>query len=265
MIAKETLKKIAEVLKVDVSVFEEKLKSDKEETLEVPAIVTEDDKVAFGNNRFNEGKKAASEILVKDLKEQHKLEFEGKTVDKFLQAFSDKVIADAKIEPDKQVSALKAEKKALQDQISGLTTERDTLTKNHAEALFQVEKKAEAFSYIPDNTSIPKQDIIDLYFGRHRVAKEDGVPIIYKGSTKLVDNVLNPIPLKDSVLQFSEGYKKQAGMGGGDAGGGGGAVPKFKSASEAYKYLKDKGIEPLSNEGLKLLNDNKDSAYNPNS
>lgn len=265
MIAKETLKKIAEVLKVDVSDFEAKIKSDKEETLEVPAIVTEDDKVAFGNNRFNEGKKAASEILVKDLKESHKLEFDGKSIDKFLQAYSDKVIADAKIEPDKQVSALKTEKKALQDQIAGLTTEKENISRTFGEKLFQVEMRSEVLSHIPENTLIPKADIAELFMNRHRVTKEDNSVITYKGNEKLLDKVLNPIPVKDVVLQFAEPYLKKAGMGGGDNGGSGGAVPKFKTASEAYKYLKDKNIEPLSQEGLKLLNDNKDAGYNPNS
>lgn len=261
MFSADTIKKIGEVLRI--SDFEAKLKSDKEETLEVPVLFTEDEKKTFGENRFGDGKKAGSEILVKSLKEKHGLEVDGKSVDTLLSAYADKVIADAKIEPDKKVAQLMTEKKTLQDQVTSLSTEKENITKDFSNKLFQVEVRSEILSHIPENTLIPKSDIADLFLGRHRVTKEDNGVIIYKGSEKLMDKVLNPIPVKDAVLQFAEGYVKKAGMGGGDNGGGG-AVPKFKTASEAYQYMKDHKIEPMSNEGLKMLNDNKDAGFDPN-
>jgi len=113
MYTKETLKKIADVLKLDVSVFEANLKSDKEETLEVPVLFTEDDKNSYGTNRFNEGKKAATEIAVKDMKEKHGLDFAGKSLDAALEAFAEKKLADAKIVPDEKVKKLETENKTL--------------------------------------------------------------------------------------------------------------------------------------------------------
>jgi ribosomal protein L11 len=264
MISKETISKIAGVLKVDVSDFEAKLKSEKEETLEVPVLITEDEKKIFGDNRFNEGKKAASEILVKDLKVKHGLDFEGKSVDALLDHFAEKKIAEAKVAPDEQVKALKGEKKTLQDQIAALAGEKESIQKTYNDKLFQVEMKSQVLSSIPENTIIPREDLVDLFFNRHRVTKENDSTIIYKGDQKLQDNVLNPVPLKDAVKQFSESYIKKDGMGGGDGGGGGSAVPKFKTASQAYQYLKSKNIEPMSEEGLKLLNDNKEAGFDPN-
>ena len=76
MFSADTIKKIGEVL--HISDFDAKLKSEKEETLEVPVLITEDEKNTFGTNRFNEGKKAASEILVKDLKTKHGIESDSK-------------------------------------------------------------------------------------------------------------------------------------------------------------------------------------------
>jgi len=262
MFSAETIKKLGEVL--HISDFDAKLKSDKEETLEVPVLFTEDEKKTFGGNRFEEGKKAGSEILVKSLKEKHGLEVDGKSVDALLSAYAEKVITDAKIEPDKKVAALLTEKKTLQDQINSLSTEKETIAKDLNNKLFQVEIRSEVLSHIPDNTLIPKSDIADLFLNRHRVAKEDNSVITYKGTEKMQDSVLNPIPLKNVVMQFAEGYIKKSGMGGGDNGGGGGAVPKFKTASEAYKYLKDHNIEPMGQEGLKLLNENKDAGFDPN-
>ena len=256
MYTKETLKKIADVLKLDVSVFEANFKSDKEETLEVPTLFTEEDKNTFGTNRFNEGKRAATEILVKDLKVRHGLDFEGKSVDTMLEAFKEKSLADAKIEPDKQVSTLKNEKKALQDTVTALTNEKETLTKNFNDEIFHVGITNEVLKNIPKNTTIPAEDIVDLFMKRHRVVKEDNSVIVYKGTEKQQDKVLNPIPLKDVVAQFSETYINKNGMGGGDDKGSG-TPGKFPTASALMEYMKKNNIAPMSPEGLKLLNDNK--------
>ena len=256
MYPKETLKKIADVLKLDVSVFEANLKSDKEETLEVPTLFTEEDKNTFGTNRFNEGKRAATEILVKDLKVKHGLDFEGKSVDTMLEAFKEKSLADAKIEPDKQVSTLKNEKKALQDQVTSLTGEKEKLTKEYNDKLFHVETKNQILSFIPDNTIIPKEDLVELFMNRHRVTQEDNSVVVYKGDQILKDNVLNPIPLKNVVSQFSEGYIKKNGMGGGDDINGG-TKGNFKTMSAFMDHCKKNNIDPMGEKGQKLLIDNK--------
>lgn len=252
MFAKETLKKIADVLKLEVSDFEAKFKSDKEETLEVPVLYTEDDKNTFGTNRFNEGKKAATEIAVKDLKAKFNFDFEDKSMDTFLEKYSEKVIADAKITPDEQVKKLKDEKKQLQDQVGILKSENEKSTKDFNTRLFQVETQTEVFKHIPKNTIIPAEDIALLFMNSHRVAKEDNRVVIYKGDNVLKDNVLNPLPLKDVIASFSEPYINKNGMGGGDTGGGG-AATKYNTMSELYADLRKKGIEPLGPDGLKAV------------
>lgn len=266
MFSAETIKKLGEVL--HISDFDAKLKSDKEETLEVPVLITEDEKNTFGTNRFNEGKKAASEILVKDLKTKHGIESDSKSIDTFLEKYSEKVIADAKIKPDEQIEKYKKEADELRTKLQSAQSD----LADYESKLFDVQTTSEIRSFFPDKTadgkpiaySLPVNDLVDLFKLRHRVANEDGSTVVYKGTTRLNDKVLSPIPLKDVVASFAEGYILKGGMGGGDNGGGGGAAPKFKTASEAYKYLKDHSIEPLSNEGLKLLNENKDAGFDPN-
>ena len=270
MFSAETIKKIDEVL--HISDFDAKLKSDKEETLEVPVLITEDEKNTFGTNRFNEGKKAASEILVKDLKTKHGIESDSKSIDTFLEKYSEKVIADAKIKPDEQVEKYKKEAGELRTKLQAAEQEHTKTKSDYESKLFDVQTTSEIRSHFPDKTadgkpiaySLPVNDLVDLFKLRHRVANEDGSTVVYKGTTRLNDKVLSPIPLKDVVAQFAEGYVAKGGMGGGDNGGGGGAVPKFKTASEAYKYLKDHNIEPMGQEGLKMLNDNKDAGFDPN-
>lgn len=264
MLHADTIKALAGVLKLDVSKLEAAIKSDKEETLEVPVLFDEPSKEAFGKNRFEEGKKAASEILVKDLKVKHNLEFEGKSVDKLIEALSEKAITDAKIEPNEKVKKIEAEKKELQSKLALSIENEQKLSKEYNDKLFHVETKTSILSQIPDNTIIPKEDLVELFMNRHRVAKEDDRVIIYKGTEKLVDNVLNPIPLKSAVAQFAESYLKKDGMGGSDNGGGG-ATGKFKTMSQFIEHCKKNGIEPMSDEGSKLLNENKEATFDKNS
>ena len=262
MYTKETLKKIADVLKLDVSVFEANLKSEKEETLEVPALVTEEQKNEFGKNRFDEGKRAATEIAVKDIKEKHGLEFTGKSLDSALEAFAEKKLADAKVKPDDRIVKLEGEKKEIQEKLRIALEKEQSLSNEYSDKLFQVETMSQILSYIPNNTIIPREKIATLFKNERRVAKEDDRIIVYEGGKKLLDNVLNPIPLKDAVLQYSESYIDKSGMGGKDLGGG--AVPKFKTGRQHIEYCQKNGIEPMSEKGLKLLNENKEAGFDPN-
>jgi hypothetical protein len=256
MYTQETLKKIADVLKLDVSVFETNLKSDKEETLEVPTLFTEEEKNSFGTNRFNDGKKAASEILVKDLKVKHGLEFDGKSVDTLFEKFSEKVIGEANIKPDEKVKKLDTENKELKTKLQTALDETQRVIKDSASQLFHVKTTNEVLNHIPKNTTIPANDIAELFMNRHRVTSEDNGVVVYKGDQALKDSVLNPIPLKDVVAQFAEAYINKGGMGGGDVTGGG-TPGQFKTASELMNHMQKKGIDPMSPEGLKLYSENK--------
>jgi len=255
MLAQETLKKIAGVLGIEVSDLDAKLKSEKEETLDVPTLYTEDDKNTFGENRFKEGKKAATEIAVKDLKVKYGLEFEGKSLDSALEAYAAKAIADAKIAPDEKVKKLTEENGRLKGDLQKALDDATNIKGEFENKLFHVGIRSEVLTHIPDNTLIPKEDLLELFMTRHRVAREDNSVIVFKGDQAIKDKVQNPVPLKDVVSQFAEPYLKKGGMGGGDNGGGAGG--KFNTISEVYTDLKSKGIEPMSQEGLKAVADAK--------
>jgi len=259
----DSLKKIAEVLKLDVDKFIADFKSENEVALEVPALYTEEQNKLFGDNRFNEGKKAASEILVKDLKQKHGIEFDGKTVEGFLDKFSEKVIADAKIAPDEKNKKLLEDNKALQLKIQEAENKVQAKEKEFTERLFGIETKSQILSFIPEKTIIPRDDLAVLFMNSYRVAKEDDRVIVYKGSEAMKDNVLNPVPLKDVVSQFSEKYIDKNGMGGGDAGGGTGG--KFTKMSQYMDHCKNNNIDPMGAAGQDLLLKNKEANFDYNS
>lgn len=257
MLKDETLKKIAEVLGIDASDFTTKLKSDKEETLEVPVLFTEEDKNSFGENRFKEGKKAATEILVKDLKAKHSLEFDGKSIDTLLEKFSEKVITDAKIEPTELVKKHKKDADELRLKLQEAEREKQSLINEHSNKLFQNIIDNTIFTEIPDKLfTIPKKSISVLYKAEREFKKEDDGIILYKEGKKLVDKVLSPVSIKDDLAQFCEQYVKKAGMGGGDDVNSG-TDGKFTTMSALVEHCQKNGIELMSEKGQKLYLDNK--------
>jgi hypothetical protein len=253
----ETIKKLAEVLKLDVSDFTTKLKSDKEETLEVPTLFTEDDKNVFGTNRFNEGKRAMSEITAKDLKTKHNIDIASKNLDDVIEAIAEKKLADAKIAPDEQVKKHKKDADELRTKLQQAENEKQELINNHENKLFTMNIDNEIITSIPDlSYTIPKKAISVLYKAEREFKKEDNRIVTYKEGRPLVDKVLNPISLKDDLAQFCETYVNKNGMGGGDNSGGG-TAGKFNTMSSFMDHLKKINVDPLSEQGLKLLSENK--------
>lgn len=252
----------------DVEKLESAVKSDQEESIDIPTLktseefekmVSEDDKNTFGNNRFDEGKKAMSEIKAKELKEKFGIEVEGKNLDNVIEAYASQKATAAGKKPEEW----EAEKKQLQQTIQSAETKLSEKETEFSQKLANIELRNQVLSLIPEETSVPKQDLVDLFSLRYRVAQEDGRTVIYKGSDKLQDNRLEPLELKEVVTSFiDEGqYVKNPGMGGGDgSGSSGGSSAKFKSLKEYEAYCEKEGLNPASEEANKILRERKDEA-----
>lgn len=109
MLSIEVQKNIAKLLKIDESAFLEAVKSDKESDVKIPElqVFTGQELSARDQNQkklgYDEGKGAGLEMFVKEQKEKHGLDFEGKDPEKFVSAFQTKVLADAKAEPNQKI------------------------------------------------------------------------------------------------------------------------------------------------------------------
>lgn len=251
----------------DVEKLESAVKSEKEEAIEIPTLktseefdgmVSEDDKNTFGNNRFEEGKRAMSEIKAKELKEKFGIEVEGKNLDTVIDAYATKKATEAGKKPEEWED----EKKQLQSKIQDAETKLSEKETEFSQKLANIEIRNQVLSMIPEETTVPKQDLVDLFSLRYRVAQEDGRTVIYKGADKLKDSRLEPLELKDVVASFiDEGkYVKSSGMGGGDGSGSSGSSAKFKSLKEYEAFCEKEGLNPTSEEASKILRERKDSA-----
>ena len=266
MLNKETQDKLV-ALGFDVSKLEEAIKSDSEQTLDVPSLktseefgklFTEDDKKIFGNNRFNEGKGAMSEIKAKELKEKYGIEVDGKDLDSVIEAYVANKVSETGAKPAEWAD----EKKTLQQKISDAESNLLTKTTEFKNKLSNIENSNAIASLIPNGTIIPKEDLLTIFNTRYRIAQEDGRTIIYKGSKKLQDDRLEPLAIKDVVASFiDEGkYVTNGGMGGKDDQGKGGGSAKFKTLNEFNDWCskQDPPINAMSEEGQKILSEKKD-------
>jgi len=81
----------------------------------------------------------------------------------------------------------------------------------------------------------------------------DGQIVAKKGNELVKDKVGNPLPVNDLFNSFAseQGWLKTPGRGAGNEPGGNSS--QFKSKEEAYKYMDEKGIDPMSKDGEEIL------------
>lgn len=155
------------------------------------------------SNKYNEGKKAGVEIEVKDIKEKLGLEFTGKTLNGLLDAATKKALEDAKLTPDKQVTELQEKVKTLQ---STVTEQTKQLADKDAE-VNGVRINSELYKHIPqfgeNGPALSQDDVIGVMNRNGYVFKlEEGKMVAYKGDTKLVDKMANPLDVSEVVTSF---------------------------------------------------------------
>ena len=259
MLKKETKDALSK-LGFDVSKLEEAVKSELEQSLEVPKLFTEsetqgllneDDKKTFGNNRFNEGKDAMSEIMAKQFKETYSLDIEGKDLTKVVQAIHDKGLDSGN---DKELSG---RFKNLQEKYTALYNNYEASKVDHAKSLMQQNQKFNLITAIApkQKTKIAVPDLVDLYMLRHKIDSENGSPVIIVDGKVVKNNLESPVEPKTHFLTWldkNEHFVKD-GMGQGDQRGSGDVPDKFLSESEAYQYMKENDIEPMSSKGLEII------------
>lgn len=259
MLNKETEEKL-KVLGFDVSKLTEAVKAENEVSLEVPALFTEKQKNDFGSNRFDEGKTAMSEILAKDIKKTFKIDIDSKDINEVVKTYGEIKIKELG-KPNEKIEALEHEKNELQTKLTDSLNTIKNMESDYNNKLFNVETRTKVLGMIPDNTVIPKDDIMTLFMTTHNIKNDNGRTIVEKDGQILKDNVLNPLEVSTVLNSFidSKGFIKKEGMGGTDRSGGGSA--KFNNMAEFMEHCKTNNIEPMSKEGMKLLSENKSENF----
>lgn len=188
---------------------------------------------------------AAVEIAVKDARTKLGLDFTGKTIDNLVDAFGKKVLADAKIEPDKKVAELTGDLEKLR------TANKDWETKyTGLESTFKQKEKESAvntavLSSMPKvKTKIPVADMAIIFNTRFKPALNDEGKIVFhneKGEVLKNTKTLNPQTIDEVMLEFQTPFIDGPPGGGGGGDGTGQAKP---GTMEAFtKEMEAKGIK----------------------
>lgn len=207
MIKKDTLLKMAAILKMDAAEFEAAFNDAAEKDITLPEVTaftatelsTRDS--AIKKTERAEATTAALEMFIKDQKKTLGIEFDGKDPAKFLEAFQAKVLADAKVTPDEVVKKKDAE-------IGQLKANIQTLQKEKEEAIGQVGKiKTETtlMGSIPTNLNgvEPQEVLASMRLKGYDFVEEDGVMVAKKDGVTIADKLLKPINLKDVITTYA--------------------------------------------------------------
>lgn len=109
MIKKTALAKIATLLKIDPAKLDAAVASDKDEDIDIADDLTVFNKAELDTlkrNTYDPAKKAGEEMLIKELKKKHSLDFVGEDPEKFIEAIQKKVRAELDINPDARIVEL---------------------------------------------------------------------------------------------------------------------------------------------------------------
>lgn len=254
MLKEETLQRIASLTKVKVEDLKAAIISTDEVDFpinEKVSSLTEDEIQQLKNNEYNSGKKAGVEIAVKDVKEKLNLDFQGKTIDGLLDAHGKKVLADAKIEPEKKVVELNEKITNLQKTVQ----EKEAAATELEQKLSRSSLNSELYKAVPVIEGLEQDDVIALMERKGYEFKMDsGKVVVHKDGSPVIDNLSNNRAPKDVINEFLTEKKLNvtgSGEGGGPAGRGGkdGApITKFTKLSELKKHFQDQNKSVLGDE-----------------
>ena len=253
MLKKETITKVATLLKIKETDLEAAIKDEKEVDVAIDAkLQTFDDTElqTLKSNSYKEGKKAGVEMEVDEIKKELSYDFTGKTIKGLIEFNKKKVLEDAKIEPEKKVTELNEKLTTIQKSYKELETklaEKDT-------EVATTKTKSEVFKHIPafgEDSGFDQEDVYNKMVREgYEYKLENGKTVAYKDGKQVLDKVGNPVEIKDVVNNYVVEKKIVTPEAGpkGRGGGNGAASSKFASLSELKKVYQDQGKSLMGQE-----------------
>jgi hypothetical protein len=245
-IKKETLAKIAALLKLQESDLEAKIKSDQEEDIDIPELQTftadeitarDAAQVSIGKKEGEkEGESKGKELVVKELKKNFGVEFDGKDLGKLTDAL--------KTQFQKGDDAIKQQVTLLQSQLAEKDTLIEQTKKQASEAIFD----AQLLGFMPSNRKsvadggFTDQEYLSAIKANLQFEHTDAGVLVKKGGEVVRDSkTTNPLPAADVVKGYfaERKWAVEADPGNGGRGGGNGkpgnAITKLSELQSRYE------------------------------
>lgn len=256
--------KLAGLAKIDPAVLKEAITATEEKDVTIPEdlqVMTKTEADTRDRNKYNEGKTAGTEMVIKDIKKKHGLTVEGEDPDKVVEAIKTAAVTEAKIAPDKQVEEARKERDQFKQK--ALQAEQQTETVKKEKDLLALDNRYR--SLLPKDRADLLNDDEYLMSTKTRYAietRENREVVIDRTTNEVVKDGKTLEPKKPEDV-FS-GYfterkwiKVEEKPGGGGRGVGspapGGGAGKFAKMSEAKAWVEGQGKNINGQEGQAML------------
>jgi hypothetical protein len=224
-----------------------------------------------GGTKFVDGMRSGVEQLVKTFRNKRGLDFEGKikfdgegkidfdaTAGLVADNFETKILADAKIEPDKQIKDLQGKIEKIQSTYDIEKSKWEDGKKGYDKKIKELNQDYFLQTNLPNVEGLSKKQLSVLFKadGFNVDFDENGQPFPTQFGKRITDKMEKNIPFEGFALQYideNKFSKKAPGKGGKDD------VPpasqKFKTKNEAFAYMEKEKIDPTSFNGQQILSD----------
>ena len=239
MLKKEDISKIARLLRIDESKLSEALASEKEvalELVELSTLTAQELELRDKNNKalgYTEGKGAGEEMVIKELKRKHEVDIEGKDPSAFADAFKNKILSDAKIEPSQQLKEKQEALEKLQLNYGKLEGEKNSLQAS----LEQMGVKYQLLAAIPKN-KLSGEELLAVMSANGYAFEKGENGIIAKLNGSVVRNEATQAEVSFSEVIGSFIAEKNFAEEDGGKRGRGGKTTQIKSIATSVSELK---------------------------
>lgn len=267
MLSKQTLTKIASLLKVPEADLLAAAESSEEKDIALPeglVVLTSGELSQRDENQKNQGVTLGKDLQMKAVKKLAGLEYDGQgslDPDRFVKELTSKAVKDASIEPDKKVAQFQEQVTLLQKQLEEKEASISQVQTKAKEAIFN----SNLVQLLPANRKgdlMTDAEYLALLKSNLGFDTDDnGNPIaVKKGETILRDNATqNPLDAKTAITQFFAERKwiaeeqKPDGRGGASSNVGGAAKPTKYSEAQKQFETENPGKTIASQEGQAYL------------
>jgi len=209
MITGQQAKEIATLLKIDPATFTAALTSPEEVAIAIPTgltVATPEDMDRVKTEEYTKGKTAGVEMAVKEAKDKHGLDFNGKTIDGLVTAIKTKTEKDLKLEPNARITELEKDKTTLQTKVTELEAAVTTEGSKAIEAANVLGLYRELPS-LGENAPDVSTVMALMKSEGYELAKEGEALVFKKGGEVVKDSVAKPIGIKDVVTNYAKEKK----------------------------------------------------------
>jgi SPX domain protein involved in polyphosphate accumulation len=204
---------------------------------------------------YGEGKDAGEEMLIKDMKKKLGLEYDGKDADQFITEFTKKIEKEKGIEPNKKISELSESLSNLQKSMQAKDQEIESWKQKYSGLEKSTRVKELISTKAPKLTGLTNNQFAVLLQteGYNIEFSEGGESFVTLHGKPLKDSYEKYIPVESVLLDFATKNKWVGSDGRGDGDKHNNTGTSFKNEAEAYKYMKENNIDPLTSAGDSIL------------